>query len=242
NTGPYNLYLMDVYGNKELIYRGEHNIWYGMPVRPRRKPAALPNRVAWPGKDRSRQQPGVMFSADVYEGSGIPRGLVKHIRVIQSDHKTYTTWDRDFRTAGPAVSAVQEDSVKQILGTAPVEKDGSFQIEVPSGVAVHFQLLDARHRALQTMRSFTGVMPGERRGCVGCHEGQGAAPVSTDALALRRPPSRLQKPPWGSESISFERLVQPVLNDYCVKCHDGGKKAAHPNLTARHADVGKRYK
>ncbi len=242
NTGPFNLYFMDIYGNKELIYRGTHNIWYGMPVRPRPKPPALPDQVAWPNEDRTNQQPGTLFSSDVYEGSGIPRGLAKHIRVIQSDHKTYTTWDRDFRTAGPAVSAVQEDSVKRILGTAPVEKDGSFQIEVPSGVAVHFQLLDDKYRALQTMRSFSGVMPGERRGCVGCHEGQTDAPISSKALALYRSPSKLTEPPWGIASIGFERLVQPVLNNHCVECHDGGDRSSLPNLAARRADPNRRYK
>ena len=241
NTGPFNLYFMDVYGNKELIYRGTHNIWYGMPVRPRPMPPALPTNVVWPSKDRSDQQPGILFSADVYEGSGIPRGLVKFIRVIQSDHKTYTTWDRDFRTAGPAVSAVQEDSVKRILGTAPVEPDGSFQIEVPSGVAIHFQVLDDRYRALQTMRSFTGLMPGERRGCVGCHEGRSEAPINSAALALKRPASKLTEPPWGTVSISYERFVQPVLNEHCVRCHDGGKESAIPDLTLRRTDPGKPY-
>jgi hypothetical protein len=248
NTGPFNLYFMDIYGNKELIYRGTHNIWYGMPVRSRPVPPALPNRVDWPiaggvdGAGRSGQRPGTLFSTDVYEGSSIPLGLARHLRVIQSDHKTYTTWDRDFRTAGPAVSAVQEDSVKRILGTAPVEKDGSFHVEVPSGVALHFQLLDDQYRALQTMRSFTGVMPGERRGCVGCHEGQNTTPVSSDALALRRRASVLAAPPWGTESIGFERHVQPVLNKHCVECHNGQEQSAIPNLASRHADVNARYK
>ncbi|MAG92607.1 MAG: hypothetical protein CMJ48_02475 [Planctomycetaceae bacterium] len=242
NTGPFSLYLMDVYGNKELLYRGAHNILYGMPVRPRTIPPALPDLVAWPDANRKEQEPGVIFSNDVYEGSGIPQGAAKHIRVIQSDHKTYTTWDRDFRTAGPATSAVQEDSVKRILGTAPVESDGSFFVEVPSGVAVHFQLLDERYRALQTMRSFTGLMPGERRGCVGCHEGQHDAPAHGDALALRRTPSKLTPTPWGTESIGFERMIQPVLNSHCVKCHDGKEASSAPNLTARHGKSGRSYK
>ncbi len=238
NTGPFNLYLMDVRGNKELIYRGRHNLWYAQPVRPRVQPPALPSQVVWPGKDHPGQKPGIFFSPDVYEGSGIPRGLVKHLRVLQAEYHTFTTWDRDFRFEGPAVSAVQADSVKRILGTAPVEADGSFRVQVPSGVTVHFQLLDEKQRALQTMRSFTGLMPGEVRGCVGCHEGQTRSPPpqTSQVLALRRPPSVLTPPPWGDATISFERLVQPVLNRYCVRCHDGGKGSAAPVLKPR---VGK---
>jgi hypothetical protein len=231
NTGPYNLYLMDVRGNKELIYRGRHNAWYPLPVRPRPRPSVLPSSVTWPGKDRAGQKPGVFYSTDVYEGSGIPRGLVKYVRVVQADYHTFTTWDRDFRFEGPAVSAVQADSVKRILGTAPVEEDGSFYVQVPSGAALHLQLLDDRQRALQTMRSFTGVMPGEVRGCVGCHEGQGRASLGEPkGQALRRPPSVLSPPPWGSETVSYPRLVQPVLDRYCVRCHDGGKASAAPDL------------
>jgi hypothetical protein len=241
NTGPFNLYLMDIYGNKELIYRGAHNIFYGMPIRPRTRPPAIGAAVVQANQGRPQRQPGVMFSSDVYEGSGIPRGLARHVRVIQSDYKTYTTWDRDFRTAGPAVSAVQEDSVKRILGTAPVEQDGSFHVEIPSGIAVHFQLLDEQYRALQTMRSFTGVMPGERRGCVGCHEGRGAAAGNSTALALRRAPSKLTEPPWGTESISFERMVQPMLDAYCTRCHNGQPPNPTPDLTARHSAAGKAY-
>ncbi|RIK81633.1 MAG: hypothetical protein DCC68_08225 [Planctomycetota bacterium] len=233
DAGPYSLYFMDVYGNRELIYHGQHNLWYAQPVRKRPTPVALKSTVQWPSSDGSRQAPGTFFSADVYEGSDIPRGLVKHVQVVEAVNTTFTTWDRDFRFEGPAISAVEADNVKRILGTAPVEADGSFHVEVPSGRTVHFQLLDENYRAVQTMRSFTGLMPGERRGCVGCHEGRGRTPAANDAIALRRGASRLEPPPWGEETISFPRLVQPVLDRYCVKCHDGGPQATEPVLSKR---------
>jgi hypothetical protein len=75
------------------------------------------------------------------------------------------------------------------------------------------------------------VMPGEVRGCVGCHEGQGGTGTySTAVLALGRPPADLTPPPWGQASIGFERLVQPVLDKYCVGCHDDGQQSHPPNL------------
>jgi hypothetical protein len=86
---------------------------------------------------------------------------------------------------------------------------------------LYFQLLDEQRRCIQTMRSFAGLMPGEQRGCVGCHEGHSTAPPRQGSLALRRPPSELAPPPWGTESISYERFAQPVLDRYCVKCHQG---------------------
>lgn len=233
DTGPFSLYFMDIYGNRELIYRGRDNLWYAQPVRRRPHPVALASTVKWPNGDRADQAPGVFFSTDVYEGSGIPRGMVKHVQILEAVNTTFTTWERDFRFEGPAISAVAADNVKRILGTAPVESDGSFQVEIPSGRTVHVQLLDEAHRALQTMRSFTGVMPGERRGCVGCHEGRGSTPVAGDAIALRRAASTLTPPPWKDATISFPRLVQPVLDKYCVRCHDGDASRSLPVLADR---------
>jgi hypothetical protein len=142
--------------------------------------------------------------------------------------------------------------------------------KAPAGVSLYFQLLDADRRCLQTMRSFTGLMPGEQRGCVGCHERHSTAPPQKEfadlgradgakrrppkvaaspagltafgppyasgasSLAMRRGPTPLSPPPWGTESISYERFAQPVLDRYCVKCHrrDAPQFAA-PDLTLR---------
>ena len=237
------LYLMDTSGNRELIWEGAYHVWHAMPVKPRPRPPIHTDRVAWPGtgKDRKAPEPGVLLSADVLQGvAGLPREKVKYLRVIQMDPRTYSMWTRDVRFSGPGVSILQDDGVKRILGTVPVEADGSVHFRVPPGVALHFQLLDKHYRALQTMRSFTGVMPGERRGCVGCHELHSVAPASATAAAIRRDPSDLDPPPWGTASISYERMVQPVLDRYCGKCHQGdGKGRAKLDLTLRPAGVFK---
>jgi len=226
--GKFHLYLMDVHGNRELIYEAVHNAWYALPAAPRPMPQPHADRVAWPGTgdERKPTEPGVIFSANVYQGvPDLPQGIVKYLRVIQMDARTYSTWTRDGRFSGPVVSAIQDDGVKRILGTTPVLADGSVSVEVPAGKALHFQLLDERYRALHTMRSFTGVMPGERRGCVGCHELHSNSPVNQQSLAGRRPPVELTTPPWGTESISYEQLVQPVLDRYCGECHQGDGEA-----------------
>lgn len=224
--GKFQLYLMDVRGNRELIYEGAHNIWHAMPVKPRPVPPAQPDRVNWPrtAEERKHPEPGAFFSANVCQGvPELEPGKVRFLRVIQMDAKTYSMWTRDGRTSGPCVSILQDDGVKRVLGTAPVEADGSVNFKVPPGVALHFQILDEHGRALQTMRSFTGVMPGEKRGCVGCHESHSVTSAAGEAVAVaaRREPSDLAPPPWGTASISYERLVQPVLDQYCGKCHQG---------------------
>ena len=238
--GKFRLYLMDVHGNRELIYEGAHHIWHAVPVKPRVAPPTHSDLVVWPGtgKDRRATEPGVFYSANVTQGvPDLPPEKVKFLRVLQMDHKTYSLWGRDARFSGPAVSPLQDDGVKRILGTVPVEADGSVYFKAPPGVVLYFQLLDEHQRALHTMRSSTGLLPGERRSCVGCHEQHTTAPVNTTGLALRHGPSELTPPPWGTASVGYERLVQPVLDRYCGKCHSGdGEGQAKPNLALRRGD------
>jgi hypothetical protein len=233
----FRLYLMDVHGNRDLIYEGVYNVWHAMPVKPRAVPPSTPDRVVWPGtgKDRKPTEPGVFYSADVTQGvPELPKSTVKFLRVFQLDYKTYTTWNKTYRHSGPAVSIVQEEGVKRILSEVPVEADGSVYFKAPAGRTLFFQLLDADRRCLQTMRSFTGLMPGEQRGCVGCHERHSTTPQPRRGLAMERPPTELSPPPWGTASISYERFAQPVLDRYCVRCHDGeAEDAAPPNLALR---------
>jgi len=236
--GKFVFYLMDTNGNKELIYEGTHNILHAMPLKPRSKPPVMPSTVRWPTMaERHDPAGGTIYSDNVYQNAPAQlRGKAKYLRILSMDAKTYSYWyKRPYASTGPVVSMVSSEGVKRILGTVPIERDGSVSFQAPSGKALYFQLLDARYRALQTMRSITGVMPGETRGCLGCHEMHSVVPsVARSALALRRPPSQISPPPWGDESISYMRFVQPVLDEYCGECHQGDGEARETlDLTLR---------
>ena len=224
----FKLYLMDVYGNMELLYAGQKNIFHAMPLKARKKPRLLLDTVDWPeiGKDQQPLKPGILYSNNVFEGAGIPDGLVKYMRIIEMDPKTYSTWLKTVQHDGPAVAPHHPETVKRILGTIPVETDGSISFKLPAGKAVYFQLLDDQYRCVQTMRSFTGVMPGEVRGCVGCHEQQDTIPSNTvRSIAQKKGPAMITPAPWGEESIGYKRFVQPILDKNCAKCHQGDKNA-----------------
>jgi hypothetical protein len=236
--GKFVLYLMDVDGNRELIYEGSQNIFHALPLRPRPKPPVLPDAVVWPvAGQRAEPKDGILFSSDIYEGTPASlRGKAKFLRVLSIDHKTYTYWhQRPYISTGPVVSGVQSDGVKRILGTVPIEADGSVAFRAPAGIPLHFQLLDADQRALQTMRSFANVMPGESRGCLGCHELHCVTPPTTaQALALAHSPREITPPPWDDRTVSYPRYVRPVLDRYCGKCHTGGGEGRKRlDLTAR---------
>ena len=258
-SGRFALYLMDVWGNRELIHRGTHDVLYAMPVRLRPVPRVIQDRVPWPGTAAhgEKAKPGVLYSNDVFEG--LPdelRGIAKHVRVIHQDYTTFTFGlkcqmpdEKGVRSqhgdqhAGPPLTITSNDGIKRILGTVPVESDGSMAVEVPPSIAIHFQLLDEQYRAVHMMRSFTGVMPGEWRGCVGCHESQGTASSGANSLALRKGPVRPTPPPWGPKyHLGYRQDIQPILDSNCGKCHQGnGKGRKTLDMTFRASTDGGSY-
>ncbi len=240
-NGKFVLYLMDVDGNRELIYEGGNNIFHAIPIRERMTPPALPDRIEWPTyAERENPRPGSIYSTNVYHGAPAElKDKAKFLRILNIEPKTYTLWDnRPYISTGPVVSMVQSEGVKRILGTVPIEADGSVWFEAPAGVALHFQLLDGNHRALQTMRSFTGLMPGESRGCLGCHERHSSTPDNMEnrnALAMQKSPRNITPVPWAKfddpqiarqgTAISYLNDVRPVLDRYCAECHEGNGEA-----------------
>ncbi len=196
-----------------------------MPLGPRPKPPIIPPRI-----DLKKQE-GYFYVADVYVGNGmdtIDRGSVKYIRVVESPEKRFWTgpgWDGGTGQQAPGM-AWNDFNNKRIIGTAPVEEDGSAYFAVPADSFVYFQLLDEKGMMVQSMRSGTIVRPGETIGCVGCHESRRISiPYGGRQLAMRRGPSKLQ--PWYGPPRLFSYLteVQPALDKHCVSCHDYGKEA-----------------
>ncbi len=221
----FGLYMADAFGNKELLYRDPaiSSLW-ARPLAPRNPPPALARPAARADRDH-----GTFLVSNVTDGwPSLPdRVTIARLRVIQVLLKTTPHADT------PRVGAAFAAPGKQVLGTVPVEADGSAYFEVPARTPVMFQALDDRGRAVQTMRSLVYLQPGENQSCGGCHEHRlrTAAPAPSRSLqALQRPASRIAPGPEGSRPFSYPRLVQPVLDRHCVRCHDG-KEAGRPILT-----------
>ncbi len=220
------LYLFDALGNLNLIYRDPAmSSMAPIPVRARPRPHALSSQVAWEEK-----QEGCMLLLDVYEGlPTIPRGSIERLRLVGVPVKTHPTMNF------PALGLTHDDPGKFVLGTVPVEADGSAYFRVPSGVTLFLQALDREGNAVQTMRSATYVQPGQTYTCVGCHEPRSQSPPNRYAQAMRREPSRIVPGPQGSWPFSFASLVQPVLDQHCASCHKPAGTAAKFDLTPARA-------
>ena len=223
------VFLLDIFGN-EILLHAEKDEKCGcfdpMPLASRPRPPVIPARVDY------AKSVGTFYVSDVYRGSGMdqaPRGAIKWLRLVEAPPKrnwTEPMWDVDTNQA-PAMN-FNCTSNKRILGDVPVEADGSVYFEAPADRFVFFQLLDGDKRMVQSMRTGTTLMPGERAGCVGCHEGRLEAqgpPAGVFPTALHRAPSRLQ--PWHGAPREFNYLteVQPIFDRHCVTCHDYGKAA-----------------
>lgn len=213
------IYLVDVFDNVLLLHEVEgHALLWPIPMRNTPRPPVVVNRV-----DPSRSD-GTMLIVDVYRGGGldgIPRGAVRALRIFD--------YYFSYRSVGGLVGSVGLDGpwdIKRVLGTVPVESDGSAYFTVPANTPISIQALDGRGQALQLMRSWTVAMPGENVSCIGCHESQNEAPPAKMPAAARRPPAKIDGR-WAApvRGFSFAREVQPVLDRHCAGCHDGSLHA-----------------
>ncbi|MFV1964890.1 MAG: discoidin domain-containing protein [Pirellulaceae bacterium] len=221
------IYLYDAFGNLTLLHRDpDISSMNPLPIRPRPRPPLRPNRVVWSGPAEGR-----FLLQDIYEGlTDVERGSVTHLRIVAVPPKVQPHMNH------PVLGVSREDPGKFVLGTVPVESDGSAYFRVPSGTPVFFQALDEQGYAVQTMRSLTYVLPGETLACIGCHEKRGSSPPHGSLpLAAVRKPSKITPGPPGSWPLRYDELIQPVLDQKCVSCHQPGSDntdAAKLDLTA----------
>ena len=225
----YGLYLLDEFGNRELIHKeAEFSCWGPYPLRPRPTPPVIPPV----GKDAGGPpNTGTLLLQDVYVGmTGIERGRVKYLRVMEDCPRPWEArrrWPGDeIAQQHAAVSWGGHLAAKIEHGVVPVEADGSAYFTVPADKNIFLQALDGDYMELQRMRTFVNLRPGETRGCVGCHEEKANAPrPAAYPLAVRSAPAKPVAQPGEvvPRAMHYPADVQPVLDKHCVSCHSGSK-------------------
>jgi hypothetical protein len=220
----FGIYWVTIDGQRELLAADDGTSCnQPVPLAVRPAPPARPNLTDY------RQSTSTMYLHDVYRGpglAGIERGAVKSLRVIALEFRAAGIGSNS--NAGPAGGALASTpisiegswDVKKVLGTAQVHDDGSACFTVPARTPLYFQALDDRAQMIQSMRSWVSLQPGETGSCVGCHEHKNTAPPVTPlSKALAKGPQPLEPfygPPRG---FSFIRVIQPILDRHCVRCH-----------------------
>jgi hypothetical protein len=210
---PWGLYLVDLFDNMTLIDEDPANAYLEpVLIQATKRPPVLPSQIV-------KGKPGYINLLDIYAGpglAGVPRGTIKSLRI--------GSYAYSYRGMGGQIDRVGEDGpwdVRRILGTVPVSEDGSAFFEVPPNIPLMIQPLDAQGRAVQLMRSWVMSMPGEVQTCVGCHEPLNRSTPANRIDAHSKPIEKIR--PWygPARGFSFNREVQPVLDKYCLGCHDG---------------------
>ena len=185
-----------------------------------------------------------MYVIDAAQGThlqGVSRDEIKFLRVVESPEKRHWTvpaWGGQ-GVQRPAMNWHNFEN-KRILGTVPVEEDGSAYFEVPSDKYVFFQLLDKDGSMIHSMRSGVVFQSGEKVSCVGCHENRLSSPRGPgdrQAQALLRKPSKLDGWYGSPRLFSYLGEVQPVWDRHCVRCHDFGKKGGEKLILAGDRDL-----
>ncbi|MDR1053690.1 MAG: hypothetical protein LBL39_05895, partial [Planctomycetaceae bacterium] len=216
HKGTWGLWLVDKFDNMVKLHDlPDANLFEPVPLITRTKPNTSPDLTVPDSKE------GTMFITDIYHGRGlpnIPRGKAKSLRIF-SYHFAY--WGTGNYTA---IGEFSGYDIKRIIGTVPIEEDGSACFKVPANTPIAMQVLDEDGAAIQIMQSWTIAMPGENVSCVGCHEQTNEATPAKATIASRKPPREITEWFGKPRPIAFQTEVQPVLDQYCVGCHNDTNK------------------
>ncbi|MBL7152104.1 MAG: PD40 domain-containing protein [Phycisphaerae bacterium] len=209
------------------------------PIRKRPKPPIRPSTLP-----EETDNWATVIMQDVYNGlePHVKRGEIKQIAVVQEIEKSKMA-DTKYRAFGfqfPVVSCGATYAPKKVWGYVPVAEDGSASFKVPAYLPLYFMAIDADGQAVQRMRSFTHLMPGQIQGCVGCHEPRNHTPrlrVRPVAMTRAAPPPQPPTPPeWGLRGFSYANIVQPVLDKHCISCHSGPNPPKKVDLSGDETD------
>ena len=245
----YAIYLLDAFGNIELLYRDPKIACLSpIPLKARPMPPVIPDivqpyvvdmnqtrwnldrpeQVASAQRDETKYDPAVVSIMNIYESQHEwPENVkIKNLRIIQVLPKSNPGRNN------PAIGYGTEKNARVVLGTVPVEEDGSVNFYLRPYIPVFFQALDEKGRAVQSMRSDVYTAPKENLSCIGCHENrQSAPPAQRTTMAMKRKPSTIKPETEGSNPFSYVRLVQPVFDKNCISCHNEG--GDRPNLSGQ---------
>ncbi len=218
--------MMDGAGNTREIYRlPEASSRAGAqcheprPLRSRTRERVIPRRTDF------HQPTGRLVLQDVHVGrrmEGVKQGEIKKLLVLETLAKPV-----NFSGKMMPMSFGGTYTLERVLGTVPVEPDGSAYMELPALRSFFFVALDENNNSVKRMHSFLMVMPGETIGCIGCHEQRTRSSFDSGRSvlqALRRPPSPIAPLAGIPEVFDFPRDIQPILDAHCVKCHNHDRR------------------
>lgn len=224
-TQKYDLYVMNVNFQRELLaWDQTQSCSEPYPLAPRK---ILP-KIA-PTVDYAKST-GTFTMQNVYYGTGMTTGgkkpadgSIKKLRIIALDYRVDTTIGEVKNGASQTTPIARYSGsweCKRILGETPIAEDGSAAFIVPARTPVYFQAIDSLGQAVQTMRSWSTLQPGEQFPCYGCHEDKNTAPPPAGIAKCGQPKELEPFYDIVNKGFNYRRYIQPIWDKNCVTCHD----------------------
>ena len=230
------IHVMDGQGNTELVCRQPATETRLTCHEPRPVVRRLRERII-PPRTNPAGTTGRVFLGDIYQGrgmQGVKRGEIERLLILEQLPKPI-----NFSGGMWPTSVGGTFTLSRILGTVPVEPDGSAYVELPARRPLFFVALDEAGLSVKRMQSFLSVEPGEVTGCVGCHEQRLQAPLfqSGNQAFLGRKPSRIEPIDDVPDVFDFPRDVQPIFDRHCVECHNPDRREGGVDLCGDHTPL-----
>ena len=227
--------LFDAAGHADILfdYTGDGALHEPRPIMPR------PRERVFPARPAAEQPVAELLLADVYAGRnmvGVARGDIRELLVLELLPKPV-----NFSGGPDLLSWLGTFTLERVMGTVPVEEDGSARFQLPANRSFFFVALDKDSRSVKRMQSFVSLAPGERLSCVGCHESRLRTPANSgrgNSLAAGREPSTITPFNGFPDVPDFNRDIQPILDRHCVECHNLSRREGHLSLVG---DLGPMY-
>ena len=180
---------------------------------------------------------GTVVLQDVNMGRNISesdKGKIHNLLILETLPKPI-----NYTGGNEPLSYTGSFTLEKIVGTVPVESDGSAFFTLPANRSFLFVGLDENERAIQRMKSFTSVVEGESITCIGCHEHRTMTPNNkkTMPLASQKPAVAPKPVAFVPDVIDFTRDVQPILDKHCKSCHNPQKRSGGLLLTGHRGPV-----
>ncbi|MHC4250555.1 MAG: HzsA-related protein [Planctomycetota bacterium] len=213
--------VVDGSGRRSDLHTGRLEVSEPRPIIKRKRERVVPPRVDW------SKETGTLILGNAYVGrkmKGVKKGEIKKLMILETLPKplNYGSGLHDFWP----ITHGGTFTLERILGTVPVEADGSAHFEVPANRPLFFIALNEKNESVKRMHSFLSVMPGEVLSCVGCHETRVKTPERREhgvVMAMKRRASRIEPVAGVPYMIDFPKHIQPILDKHCIKCHNPDK-------------------
>lgn len=211
--------LMNGNGDTSEVYSNPDGTWVHepRPLMSRKREPVIPSQV------NESDTTGKLILIDAYIGrnmEGIAKGEIKKLLILENLPKpiNFSGWMEPIACGGSF-------TLNRIIGTVPVEPDGSAYMELPALRSLQLVALDKDDQSVKRMQSFLTVMPGELTTCIGCHEDRTTiAPNTRRVMAMKRPASRPEPVSDVPEIYDYPRDIQPIWDKHCLRCHDVDKR------------------